>query len=79
MIARELPNCDNRADTRTTEPEEMSGETEIISEELFHSSYISDGDRERGMVGHHVEKLSGSYSSLHEATFGAVDLNVIDP
>ena len=51
----------------------------MVGEELLHSSHISDSDRERGMVSHHVEELSGGYSSLHEATFRAVDLNVINP
>ena len=63
----------------------------MVGEELLHSSHISDSDRERGMVSHHVEELSGGYSSLHEATFRGkqlimcsknptcLQLNVINP
>ena len=79
ITARELPNSDKRADTRATEPEHVSRKVEMVGEELLHSSHISDSDREGGMVSHHVEELSGGYSSLHEATFRAVDLNVINP
>ena len=77
ITARELPNCDKRADTRATEPEHVSRKIEMVGEELLHSSHISDSDREGGMVSHHVEELSGVACMKRHSR--AVDLNVINP